>query len=106
MNLSFLPLSVWPQMIQRLLMTNSSTCEFPLVFRFRLYEYNSLISEKTDAYMGSVMPTSAVETDSPDSATLSKIGLSDVSDEAAKQRKNVQNRLYKRASSTYRTCIH
>ncbi|KAI1050297.1 hypothetical protein LB506_001907 [Fusarium annulatum] len=44
------------------------------------------------------MPNSAVETDSPDGATLSKIGLGDASDEAAKQRKKIQNRLHKRAS--------
>jgi hypothetical protein len=40
-----------------------------------------------------------VDTDSPDGAAQSKLELSDPSDEAAKQRKKVQNRLYKRASS-------
>lgn len=90
---------------QRLLMTNSSTCDFTPVFPCCLYKPNSFISEKTDAYIESVMPNSAVETDSPDGATLSKIGLGDASDEAAKQRKKIQNRLHKRASSMCSTSI-
>ncbi|EXM34355.1 hypothetical protein FOTG_01212 [Fusarium oxysporum f. sp. vasinfectum 25433] len=46
------------------------------------------------------MPAPAVKIDSPGGATRSKSVLRDASDEEAKQRKKVQNRLYKRASKT------
>ncbi|KAJ0137133.1 Uncharacterized protein HZ326_19874 [Fusarium oxysporum f. sp. albedinis] len=82
-----------------MLMTNSPTCEFaPVTLRF-LFEPNSGLSDETDAYAKLNMPAPAVKIDSPGGATRSKSVLRNASDEEAKQRKKVQNRLYKRASN-------
>jgi hypothetical protein len=74
--------------------------KFPPVFPHSFYALNTCISEETGAYVQLNMPVPAVETHPPAGATLSKRAQHDATDEGAKQRKKLQNRLYKRASST------